>query len=178
VKKPAARTARKAAGKPGLAAVIRKSAAGGKGPAPRAPLTVEGYIAGLPGERRDAVTALRKLIVKNLPKGFTEATEFGMICYGVPLETYPDTYNGKPLAYLALASQKNHMALYAMSLYCDPGKERWFREEFRKAGKKLDMGKSCIRFRSLEDLPLGVIGKLVAGTSVKQFISTYEKARR
>jgi hypothetical protein len=144
---------------------------------PFVPVTVDAYLAGLPDGRREAMAALRKLIVKNLPKGFRETTEYGMICYGVPLETYPDTYNGKPLAYLALASQKNHMALYAMSLYSDPDKERRFREEFRKAGKKLDMGKSCVRFRTLEDLPLAVIGKLVAGTSVKEFIAAYERAR-
>ncbi len=101
-----------------------------------------------------------------------------MICYGIPLSTYPDTYNGQPLCYMALASQKNHFALYAMSLYSDKEKERRFREEFIKAGKKLDMGKSCIRFKKLEDLPLEVIGKLVAGTSVKEFVAAYERSRK
>lgn len=140
--------------------------------------TVASYIAGLPPDRREAVSALRALILENLPKGYAETTEYGMICYGVPLATYPDTYNGKPLCYLALASQKNHLALYAMSVYGNREKERWFREEFRKAGKKLDMGKSCIRFGSLDELPLPVIAKLVAGTSVKEFISIYEKSRK
>lgn len=172
-----------AARKSGASAGGTKPAAGrAQGPAKKAksaaPLTVEAYLAGLPGDRRDAIAALRKLIVKNLPKGYSETTGYGMICYGVPLETYPDTYNGKPLCYLALASQKNHLALYAMALYSDREKERWFREEFRKAGKKLDMGKSCIRFKSLDDLPLPVIGKMVAGTSVKEFIATYEKIKK
>jgi hypothetical protein len=136
------------------------------------------YIAGLPDDRREIISALRKLILKNLPKGYRESVAWGMLSYCVPLSTYPDTYNGQPLAYLALASQKNHSALYAMSLYMDKEKLEWFRGEFRKAGKKLDMGKSCIRFRTLDDLPLGAVEQLVAGTTVKEFIAIYEKARR
>ena len=136
------------------------------------------YLASLPAGRREIVSKLRALIRKRLPKGYKETTDWGMICYGVPLSTYPDTYNGRPLCYLALASRKNHLALYVMSLYSDKAKERKFREDFKKAGKKLDMGKSCIRFKKLEDLPLDVIAKLVAGTSVKEFIAIYERARK
>ncbi len=136
------------------------------------------YIASLPAGRREIVSKLRTLIRKNLPKGFKEMTGWGMICYGVPLSTYPDTYNGQPLCYLAIASQKNHLALYAMSVYADKEDERKFREDFKKAGKKLDMGKSCIRFKSLDDLPLDVIGKLVAGTSMKEFIARVERRRK
>jgi hypothetical protein len=190
MKESAKQKASAAARKPGAAAG-RSKAEGGKAKAvagkaksfagkvkSAAPFTVDEYLAGLPDDRREAIATLRKVIVKNLPKGYSETTGFGMICYGVPLETYPDTYNGKPLCYLALASQKNHLALYAMALYSDREKERWFREEFRKAGKKLDMGKSCIRFKSPGDLPLGVIGKMVAGTSVKDFIATYERIKK
>ena len=140
--------------------------------------TVEEYLAELPPERREVIAAVRDEILRNLPPGYREAMNWGMISYEIPLERFPQTYNGQPLAYLALASQKNHSALYAMSLYMDKEKLEWFRGEFRKAGKKLDMGKSCIRFRTLDDLPLGAVEQLVAGTTVKEFIAIYEKARR
>ncbi|HLF14380.1 MAG TPA: DUF1801 domain-containing protein [Bacteroidota bacterium] len=139
--------------------------------------TVAEYLASLSEERLEIVLKLRRLILKHLPKGFKESTGWGMICYGIPLSTYPDTYNGQPLCYLALASQKNHLALYAMCLYSDKERERRFRNEFKKAGKKLDMGKSCIRFRKLDDLPLDVIAHLIAGTTVKEFVAMYEKSR-
>ena len=144
----------------------------------RPPMTVDGYIAGLPEDRRRAVTTLRKLILKNLPKGYAEGTGYGMICYTIPLKTYPETYNGQPLCYLALASQKQHLSLYTMNLYGDAAALRDFKEEFRKAGLKLNMGKSCIRFRSLDELPLPVIAKVVASTPVKKFIAMYEKSRK
>src|SRR6185436_16728656 len=92
--------------------------------------TVDAYLDTLPGDRREIVSKLRSIILKNLPKGYSECFNWGMICYAIPLSKYPDTYNGKPLGYLALASQKNHLALYAMNLYSDKEKERWFREEF------------------------------------------------
>ncbi len=140
--------------------------------------SVSAYLRSLPGDRRKTVSTLRKLILKNLPAGYHEMMGWGMISYGIPLSTYPDTYNGEPLCYLALASQKDHFAIYAMCLYGDTAKERRFREDFRKAGKKLDMGKSCIRFRTLDDLPLDVIENLVAGTSVREFIRIYEQSRK
>lgn len=140
--------------------------------------TVAGYLRALPPDRREIISKLRTLILKNLPTGYKETMGWGMICYGIPLSTYPVTYNGQPLCYLALASQKHHLAIYAMSLYPKSGKERRFREDFSNAGKTLDMGKSCIRFKTLADLPLGVIRKLVAGTSVKEFIGIYERSRR
>lgn len=143
-----------------------------------APASIEEYLETLPGARREAVAALRKLIVKNLPRGYEESFNHGMITYCVPLSAYPDTYNGEPLGYLALASQKNHLALYTMCVYMDRQKERWFRESFRKAGKKLDMGKSCVRFRNLDDLPLDVIGELVSGTPVREYIAMYEKIKK
>lgn len=136
------------------------------------------YLRALPEERREIISKLRKLILKNLPTGYKETMGWGMICYAIPLSTYPDTYNGQPLCYLALASQKNHLAIYAMCLDANSKKERRFREDFTKAGKKLNMGKSCIRFKTLNDLPLGVIKKLVAGTSVKEFIGIYEESRK
>lgn len=141
------------------------------------PATVTDYLGGLPDERRAALVKLRALVRKNLPKGYKEQIGYGMICYVVPLPVYPETYNGEPLCYLALASQKNHMAIYTMGLYSDPDNLPKFREGFRKAGRKLDMGKSCIRFKRLDDLPLDVIAWMVAATPMKEFIAAYERAR-
>src|SRR5688500_7309078 len=116
--------------------------------------TVEGYLDELPAERRVVVSAVRDTIRKTLPKGYRETMNWGMITYELPLERYPDTYNGQPLMYAAVAAQKNYYAVYLTGLYQDPEGEKRFRAEFAKTGKKLDMGKSCLRFRKLEDLPL------------------------
>jgi hypothetical protein len=102
---------------------------------------------------------------------------FGMIGYTIPLERYPDTYNGQPLCYAGLAAQKHHYALYLMCAYGDPAEAEWLASEFRKAGKRLDMGKSCVRFRRLDDLPLDAIGRFVARTTPEAFIARYEAAR-
>jgi hypothetical protein len=139
--------------------------------------TVEEYLQELPVDRRAVVSAVRDVVVRNLPDGYREAMGFGMITWGIPLADYPGTYNGQPLGYAALAAQKNHYALYVMTPYQDPAQEQWLREESNKAGKKLDMGKSCLRFKKLEDLPLDVIGKLIASTPPSEFIARYEKAR-
>lgn len=123
------------------------------------------------------MAALRQLILRRLPAGFEEGMEYGMISYVVPLSRYPETYNGKPLMLAALASQKQYMALYLMSVYGDAETERWFAEGFRRAGKRLDMGKSCVRFRALEALPLDVIGEAIARVSVAEYIAGYERVR-
>jgi hypothetical protein len=102
---------------------------------------------------------------------------WGMIVYGIPLARYPNTYNGQPLSYVALAAQKGHFSLYLMGVYGDPAREAWIRDAFREAGKKLDMGKSCLRFRRLEDLPLESIGELVASVPPEELIAIYEKGR-
>jgi hypothetical protein len=104
--------------------------------------------------------------------------EFGMIGYVVPLKTYSDTYNKRPLMYAALASQENYMSLYLMNVYGDRETEAWFTERFRASGKKLDMGKSCVHFKRLDDLPLELIGEVIARTSVAGFIERYEASRR
>ena len=140
--------------------------------------TVAGYLQDLPPERRAVVATVRKLVLDNLPDGYQETMNWGMISYEIPLERYPHTYNGQPLAYLMFAAQKHHYALYLMSVYQDPEQERWMREAFKQAGKKLDMGKSCLRFRKLEDLPLDVIGQLVASTPPADFITKYESIRQ
>jgi hypothetical protein len=139
--------------------------------------TVEQYLQELPEDRRAVVSAVRDVVVRNLPAGYREAMGFGMIVWGIPLEEYPDTYNGQPLGYAALAAQKNYYALYVMTPYQNPAQEQWLREEFRKAGKKLDMGKSCLRFKKLEDLPLDVIATLIASTPPAEYIEQYERVR-
>jgi hypothetical protein len=139
--------------------------------------TVEQYLQELPEDRRAVVSAVRDVVVRNLPAGYREEMGYGMIVWNIPLEDYPDTYNGQPLGYAALAAQKNYYALYVATPYQDPAQGQWLRDEFKKAGKKLDMGKSCLRFRKLEDLPLDVIGKLIASTPPREYIAQHEKAR-
>ena len=142
------------------------------------PATVEAYLAQLTDDRRAAISVVRNVILKNLPKGYEEVINWGMITYQIPLERYPNTYNGQPLCYAALASQKNHMAVYLTCVHGCKEIDAWFREEFRKAGKKLDMGKSCVRFKKLEDLPLAVIGKTIKRVSPKAYIAQYEASRK
>ena len=139
--------------------------------------TVSDYLAEPPGDRRPALEAVRRVILENLPDGYEESMQYGMIGYCVPLSRYPVTYNGAPLNYVALASQKNHMALYLMGCYGDDRLARWFGKEFRKSGKKLDMGKSCVRFKGLDDLPLDLTGEAVAQMPVDDFIALYERSR-
>ena len=139
--------------------------------------TVEEYLAGLPGDRRETVEAVRAVVRANLPDGYQETVQFGMIAYVVPLERYPKTYNRQALQYAALASQKNYVSLYLMNVYGDRETERWFMDGYRASGKRLDMGKSCVRFRSVDDLPLDLVGEAVARTPVDEYIALYEKAR-
>jgi hypothetical protein len=142
--------------------------------------TVAEYLKSLPPDRRAAIEAVRKVILKNLPKGFKETMQYGMIGYVVPHSLYPPGYHcdpKQPLPFACLASQKNHMALYLMTVYGNNEVESWFRKEYAAAGKKLNMGKSCIRFKKLDDLPLEVIGKVIARVPVKDYIAIYEKAR-
>ncbi len=140
--------------------------------------TVEQYLAELPDDRRDAVETVRDLVVENLPDGYEEEMNWGMISFGVPLETYPDTYNGQPLMYAALASQKNHMSLYLTTVWADGAVNEDFRREYEDSGSRLDMGKSCVRFRKIDDLPLDVIARTIAAVDVDSFIEMYESSRR
>ncbi len=140
--------------------------------------TVEDYLAALAPERRAVVSAVRDVVRRNLPAGYQETMNWGMISYEIPLERYPKTYNKQPLAYAALAAQKNYYALYLMGAYADPAQDRLLKEEFKRAGKKLDMGKSCLRFRKLEDIPLDVIGRVIASTPPDEMIARYEESRR
>lgn len=140
--------------------------------------SVPDYLAELPAGRRQAIEAVRAVILQSLPEGYEESMQFGMIGYVVPLSRCPKTYNGAPLNYVALASQKNHMAVYLTGCYGDEKLARWFEAEFGKAGKRLDMGKSCVRFKKLDDLPLDLIGEAIARMPVDDFIAHYERARK
>jgi hypothetical protein len=139
--------------------------------------TVEQYLIELPADRRGAICAVRQVILDNLPKGYEEVMQYGMISYVIPLNKYPNTYNKKALAVTSLASQKNYMALYLMCM-AEKETEKWFRDKYKENGKKLDMGKSCVRFKKFEDLPLDLIGETIVHTPVKKFISLYEKAMK
>jgi uncharacterized protein YdhG (YjbR/CyaY superfamily) len=132
--------------------------------------TVDEYLAELPEDRRAAISAVREVIIENLPEGYEESMNWGMIAYEVPLATYPDTYNGQPLVYAALASQKNHMAVYLTGIYMDEDAREKFERDYRATGKRFDVGKSCVRFRKLEDLPLPVIGKAIAYLPADEYV--------
>lgn len=139
--------------------------------------SVEDYLEELPRERREALQAVRKVVLDNLPAGYVETMNWGVITYEIPLERYPDTYNKRPLMYAALASQKHHMSLYLMCVYSHKESRIRFEEKFKARGKKLNMGKSCVRFKKVEDLPLDVVGETIAGTSVDAYIRIYQESR-
>lgn len=134
------------------------------------------YLAGLPDDRRAALATVRTVIRRNLPAGIVETMNWGMITYEVPLRTYPDTYNGQPLAYAALASQKNHMAVYLMGIYGSDELRATFENAYRATGKRMDVGKSCVRFRRLDDLPLDVIGNAIGALTLEQFLAMHDHA--
>jgi uncharacterized protein YdhG (YjbR/CyaY superfamily) len=138
--------------------------------------TVEAYLAELPEERRTALESVRQTILANLPPGYEEAMNWGMIVYQVPLARYPHTYNGQPLAYAGLASQKNHMAVYLMAIYAEEAARERFETAYRATGKRYDVGKSCVRFRKIDDLPLELIGESITTFSVDEFVARVEQA--
>ena len=137
--------------------------------------SVEEYLAELEEGRRAAISAVRAVILENLPARYEETMQFGMISYVVPLSVVAETYNGQPLMYIALASQKQYMSLYLTRVYGDAALAAWFRQRYLATGKKLNMGKSCVRFRKLEDLPLDLVGEVVAMTPLAEFV---ENTRR
>jgi len=139
--------------------------------------TPQDYLASLPDDRREAIAAVREAILAGLPAGYEEGIGFGMLSYHVPLSRYPDTYNGAPLSYVALASQKRYMSLYLMGIYSDEGNRSWFEAEAAKRGVTLDTGKSCVRFRRLEELPLDLVSAAVARLAVDDYIAAYEASR-
>ena len=141
-------------------------------------ITPDAYVDSLPEDRQEAITKLRKVIKKNLPKGFVEEMNYGMIGYVVPHKLYPAGYHCDPklpLPFLAVASQKNFIALYHMGIYADPKLLKWFTTEFAKRiSSKLDMGKSCVRFKKPEQIPFDLIGELVSKMTPADWINLYE----
>jgi len=140
--------------------------------------TVNQYLAELPEERQQAIAATRAVILENLPDDYEEAMNWGMITYQVPLKRYPDTYNGQPLMVAALASQKNYMSLYLTGIYISEERRQAFEEAYRATGKRFNAGKSCVRFRRLDDLPLPLVGESIASLEVDAFIREMEEARK
>jgi uncharacterized protein YdhG (YjbR/CyaY superfamily) len=132
--------------------------------------TITEYLAGIQEDRRGAIDKVRETILENLPEGYEEVLNWGMITYQVPLEVYPETYNKKPLMYAALANQKNHMAVYLTGIYMDEDLNQDFEKKYRKTGKRYDVGKSCVRFRKLDDLPLELIGESIGAIGMDEFI--------
>jgi hypothetical protein len=133
------------------------------------------YVAGLPDGQREAVSTVRKVILKHLPKGYRESVSYGILTYCIPLSEYPDTYNGQPLCYVGLGAHQKYCSLYLMSAY-DPREAAWLAAAFKKAGKKLDMGKSCLHFKTAADLPLDAVGEFVARTTPEAYIARCEAA--
>jgi Domain of unknown function (DU1801) len=143
------------------------------------PASVEQYLSALPEERRQAIQAVREVILKNLDEGYEEGIQYGMIGYYVPHRVYPAGYHcdpKQPLPFAALASQKNYMSLYLMCVYGKEDLRRWFEAAWAKTGKKLDMGRSCVRFKRVEDLALDVIGEAIRRVPAKAYISACESA--
>lgn len=143
--------------------------------------SVEQYLAELPEDRRQAIQAVRQVVLKNLDKDYEEGIQYGMIGYYVPHRVYPSGYHcdpKQPLPFASLASQKNHMVLYLMCVYGDSEHARWFQEAWAKTGKKLDMGKSCLRFKKLDDLALDVIGEAIRRVPAKKYIAACEASRK
>jgi hypothetical protein len=142
--------------------------------------TVEQYLSALPEDRRRAIAAVRQVILENLDQDYEEGMQYGMIGYYVPHTLYPAGYHcdpRQPLPFASLASQKNHMAIYMMCQYASTDQQKWFADAWKKTGKKLDMGKSCIRFNKLDDLALDVIGEAIRRVPAKKFIAIWTAVR-
>ena len=135
--------------------------------------TVQEYINDLPDDRTQSIIKVRKVILENLPKGIVENMNWGMIAYEVPLSVCPNTYNKQPLMFAALASQKNHMAVYLSGIYSSDELREKFIADYKETGKRMDLGKSCVRFKKVEDLPLKLIGKAISVFSIEEFVEIY-----
>lgn len=142
--------------------------------------TPEEYIKSLPEDRRFALSALREVILKNLPEGFSEVISYGMVSYVVPHSLYPSGYHvnpSQPLPFISIASQKNYIALYHMGLYSNEKVLDWFKTEYPKhSSKKLDIGKSCIRFKNVKEIPYQLVGELAAKINPQEWIRTYQNS--
>jgi hypothetical protein len=140
--------------------------------------TVAAYVAALPSDRRAAVEAVRRVVLDNIDRGFEEGMQYGMIGYYIPHAIFPPGYHcdpKQPLPFAGLASQKQHLSLYIMGIYGDTALREWFTSAWKATGKKLDMGKACIRFKKVEDVPLEVIGEAFRRISLKGYVAAYER---
>lgn len=140
--------------------------------------TVSAYLKSLPSDRATVISEVRALVNKNIKSGFVETMRWGMISWEIPLDKYPDTYNKQPLNYMALAAQKHNYSLYLMSCYVTREEGEAFENAYRATGKRMDIGKSCVRFKKIEDLPLPLLVKYIKRYSLKEFIQVYEESRK
>ncbi|MGB3736639.1 MAG: DUF1801 domain-containing protein [Ilumatobacter sp.] len=139
--------------------------------------TVDEFLAGLPEERRPVIEAVRAFLLDNLPDGIVESMNFGMIAYEIPLERYPDTYNQQPLMYAALAANKNNFSLHLHGVYASRDAAQQLRDAYARAGVKLDMGKSCVRFERLDQLLFDAVAGALESVDVDGYIELYEASR-
>jgi hypothetical protein len=143
----------------------------------RPALTVSQWLASVPAERKDAINAVRRAVNENLPQGYEETVDWGMLAWVVPLKTLPNTHNGHPLTLAALGAHTKRMTNYLMSIYSDAKIRRAFEIAYKKTGKRLDMGGCCVHFKTLDDLPLDVVGNTIASVGVDQYVERYERSR-
>jgi Domain of unknown function (DU1801) len=141
-------------------------------------VTVKGYLAELPDDRRKTIAATRALVRKHLPEGYKEMMLWGAITWVVPTSKLAETYNGYPLCYAALAAHKNFNTLYLLTAYGSGDQYAWLKNEFKKAGKKFDMGKSCLHFKSIDDLVPAAVGKVLGSVTPDQYVKIYQDSRR
>ena len=141
-------------------------------------MTVSAYLASVPAERRAVLQAVRRAVKKAMPKGYKELVGYGMIMWSVPLSVLPDTYNGHPLCYVALAAQKNYFALYLMGPYGSKKLLAELQSGYKQAGIRLDMGKSCVRFTSLDGIALDVVAGVIAKVPMADYVAMYRSVKR
>jgi hypothetical protein len=139
--------------------------------------TIEEYLEELDPDRRTVIVAIRECVLRNLQEGYDEQMQWGMITYEIPLQTFPDTYNKQPLMYADIASQKRHMSVYLMNIYGRVDLKEWFEARYRESGKKLDIGKACVRFKILDDVPLELIGEAISRRLVAGYLEIYRASR-
>ena len=138
--------------------------------------TPDAYVAAVPDDRRELIDALRATILEHLPEGFEETIEFGMLSYVVPLDRCADTYNGRPLPVVSLANQKRYVSLYLMGVYADDAERDWFVDAWTRSGKRLDMGRSCVRVKRVDDVPFDVVAQAVGRVSIDDLIAAHDRA--
>ena len=143
----------------------------------REAITIEEYLEQLNPDRRTAIAAIRECVLRHLQEGYDEQMRWGMITYEIPLQTFPDTYNKQPLMYAAIASQKRHMSVYLMNIYGRKDLKEWFEARYRESGRKLDIGKACVRFKTLDDVPLELIGEAISKRLVADHLEIYRASR-